>query len=64
MRVLYGNVAPAAAVEAIESDLLMKQFLEEDVESEPLEDKPSRPDFSKLLEDDLDFDDPDEDRRF
>ncbi len=64
MRVLYGNVAPAAAVEAIESELLMKQFLEEEVESEPLGDKPSRPDFSKLLEDDLDFDDPDEDRRF
>lgn len=64
MRVLYGNVAPAAAVEAIESELLMKQFLEADVESEPLEDKPSRPDFRKLLEDDLDFDEPDEDRRF
>lgn len=77
MQVLYGNVAPAAAVEAIESNPLkeildqlelLKLLLEENVKSEQLEDKPSRPDISRLLEDDLDLDDdlddPDEDRRF
>lgn len=65
MRVLYGNVAPAQAVEAIESDLLMKQLTEDD----PYQDLEKRDDhelgFSSLSEDDLDDDGDDEQfRRF